>query len=122
MAKIYRFNLSNAAEQLHQNQTKISPEMMKSIAETVFSELEEEGFSEELENAELPNPAEHLYTNEVDLNLNILEIIDLKSPIFHSNNIHLNNEREEPEDESGDEDDEYDVSEIITNTLESIQF
>jgi hypothetical protein len=50
LAKVYRFNLSNAAEQFHQTQTEISSEMMKNIAETVFNELEEEIFSENSEN------------------------------------------------------------------------
>ena len=97
---------------------------MKNISETVFNIIEEEVFSEELENAELPNPVEHLYTNEQNLNLNISEIIDLRSPIFRSNVIHLNNnEREESsEDDSSDEEgDEYDVSEIITSRLEQMQ-
>jgi hypothetical protein len=43
---------------------------MKNIAEIVFNELEEV-FQEESVNAELPNPAEHLYTNKQDLNLDI---------------------------------------------------
>ncbi|CAG8513691.1 14505_t:CDS:2 [Funneliformis mosseae] len=68
---------------------------------------------QELENAELLNPAEHLYTNESAINLNISNIIDLQSPIFHSNRI---------ESESGLEDDEYDMNEIITSRLERMQF
>src|SRR4051812_10523196 len=71
LAKIYQFNLSNAAEKFHKNQTEISPEAMKNVAETVFNKLEEEVFQEESVNAELPNPAEHLYTNKQDLNLDI---------------------------------------------------
>ena len=114
LAKVYRFNLSNAAEQ---TQTEISPEMMKNVAETVFNELEEKIFSERPENTELPNPAEHLCTNEPDLTLDISNIINLQSSIFYSNVIDLdNNENEESDDESSDEDgedDEYDVNEII---------
>ncbi|RIA82403.1 hypothetical protein C1645_809635 [Glomus cerebriforme] len=107
LAKIYRFNLSNSAEQFHQNQTEVSPESMKRLQEQFFNELEEEVFSEELENIELPNPAEHLYINEPDLNLNISDVINLQPPIFHSTGIHFNNnEREVDEDESSDNDDE----------------
>ncbi|CAB4432060.1 unnamed protein product [Rhizophagus irregularis] len=76
LAKVYQFNLSNAAEQFCQNQIEISSEMMKNIAETVFNELEKETFSEESENAELSNLAEHFYTNESDLSLDVLNIIN----------------------------------------------
>ena len=123
LGKIYRFNLSNTAEQLRQTHTEISSEMMKNIAKTVFSELEEEVLPEELENAELQNPAERLYTNELDLNVNISNVIDFRSPIFRSNEINLNNNGgEESGDNSSDEDDEYNVNEIITNRLERMQF
>jgi hypothetical protein len=124
LAKIYRFNLSNAAKQFHQTQTEISPEMMKNVAETVFNELEGEIFPEESEDPELLNPAEHLYTNEPNLKLDISDVINFQSPIFHSNGIDLNNnESEESDDESSDEDDEdneYDVNEII-NSIERMQ-
>ncbi|EXX53345.1 uncharacterized protein OCT59_015709 [Rhizophagus irregularis] len=55
---------------------------MKNIAETVFNKFEEEAYLEESENAELPNPAEHFYTNEQDLNLDILNMINFQSLIF----------------------------------------
>jgi hypothetical protein len=125
LAKIYRFNLSNAAEQLHR--TEMTCEMMKNVAETVFNEFEKEVSLEESENAEFPNPTEHLYINELDLNLNVSDIVDLRSPIFHPNHgIHLNVNNSEEEDESSenelsDEDYEYDVSEIITSRLEGMQ-
>ncbi|CAB5383336.1 unnamed protein product [Rhizophagus irregularis] len=115
LAKVYRFNLSTAAEKFHKTQTEISPETMKNIAETVFNEFEEEAFLEESENAELPNPAEHLYTNEQDLNLDISNMINFQSSIFNSNG--NNNEHEESSDDESsdedDEDDEYDVNEIV---------
>ncbi|CAB4477600.1 unnamed protein product [Rhizophagus irregularis] len=85
LAKIYRFNLSNAAEQFYQAQEEISPEMVKNIIEIVFNELEEEAFLEESESAKLPNPAERLHTDEVNLNLNISDMVDFRSQIFHSN-------------------------------------
>ncbi|CAB5196266.1 unnamed protein product [Rhizophagus irregularis] len=115
LAKVYQFNLSTAAEKFHKTQTEISPETMKNIAETVFNEFEEEAFLEESENAELPNPAEHLYTNEQDLNLDISNMINFQSSIFNSNG--NNNEHEESSDDESsdedDEDDEYDVNEIV---------
>src|SRR5271154_2299597 len=83
LAKIYRFNLSNAAEQLHHTQLEMSSEMIKSIAETIFNELEE---LKEFENEELLNPAEDLMPNEPDLNINISDTIDLTSPIFQNAN------------------------------------
>ncbi|CAB4413404.1 unnamed protein product [Rhizophagus irregularis] len=90
---------------------------MKNIAETVFNEFEEEAFLKESENTELPNPAEHLYTNEQDLNLDISNMINFQLSIFNSNS--NNNEREESSnDESSDEDDEddeYDMNEIVTS-------
>ncbi|GBB91702.1 hypothetical protein RclHR1_19060002 [Rhizophagus clarus] len=76
LAKIYQFNLSNTAEQLYQIHEEIPSEMVKNIAETVFNELEEEISSEEPVSNELPNPAEHLYTDELNLNLNISDIVD----------------------------------------------
>ncbi|PKY32180.1 hypothetical protein RhiirB3_450184 [Rhizophagus irregularis] len=82
LAKVYQFNLSTVAEKFHKIQTKISSETMKNIAETVFNKFEEEAFLEESENAELPNPAEHFYTNEQDLNLDILNMINFQSLIF----------------------------------------
>jgi hypothetical protein len=119
LVKVYRFNLSNAAENFHKTQAEITPETMKNVAETVFNELGEEAFLEEPENAELSNPAEHLYTNEQNLNLDISNIINLQSSIFNSNS--NNNEHEESsddessEEEDEEDDDEYDVNEIITN-------
>ncbi|CAB4474245.1 hypothetical protein RIR_jg42550.t1 [Rhizophagus irregularis DAOM 181602=DAOM 197198] len=82
LAKVYQFNLSTVAEKFHKIQTKISSETMKNIAETVFNKFEEEAYLEESENAELPNPAEHFYTNEQDLNLDILNMINFQSLIF----------------------------------------
>ncbi|UZO20621.1 uncharacterized protein OCT59_013044 [Rhizophagus irregularis] len=59
--------------------------MVKNIIEIVFNELEEEAFLEESESAKLPNPAERLHTDEVNLNLNISDMVDFRSQIFHSN-------------------------------------
>jgi hypothetical protein len=117
LVKIYQFNLLNVAKQFHQIQMEISSEMMKNIAETVFNEFEEETFPEESEDAELPNLAKHLYMNEPDLNLDISNIINFRSPIFHENYFN-SNESEESGDKSSDEDGEdyeYDVNEIITS-------
>ena len=108
--------------------SEMSSKMMKSVAETVFNEIEKEVSLDESENDELLNPTEYLYTNELDLNLNVSDTVDFWSPIFHSNHrIHLNindNEREDEssENESNDEDFEYDVDEIITSRLERMQF
>ncbi|RGB22345.1 hypothetical protein C1646_677914 [Rhizophagus diaphanus] len=117
LAKFYQFNLSTATEKFHKTQTEISSETMKNIAETVFNKFEEKAFLEESENAELPNPAEHLYTNEQDLNLDISNMINFQSSIFNSNG--NNNKREESSDDKSsdkdDEDDEYDVNEIVTS-------
>jgi hypothetical protein len=116
LAKVYRFNLSNATKQFHQIQPEISPEMMKNIAETVFNELEDEIFSEKPENGELLNPAEHLYITEPNLNLDISNIIDFRSPIYYSDGIYPN-ENEISNEESSDEEEEndYNVNEIITS-------
>jgi hypothetical protein len=67
---------------------------------------------------ELSNPAEHLYTNEPNLKLNISNIINFQSPIFHNESHLNNNESEESGDESSEEDDEdneYDVNEIVAS-------
>jgi len=125
MVKIYQFNLSNITKKLSLTQIEMSLEIMKSVVETVFNKFEEV-FLKELENTELPNSAEHLYPNKLDLNLNILNIVDFQSPIFHSNGIHFNNNKREifgkDEDESSNENEEYDASEIITNRLERMHF
>ncbi|GBB83323.1 hypothetical protein RclHR1_10050006 [Rhizophagus clarus] len=94
LAKIYQFNLSNAAEQLHK--TEITCEMIKNIAETL------------------------------DLNLNVSDIVDLWSPIFHPNhgihpNVDNNGEDESSENELSEEDYEYDVNEIVVSRSESMQ-
>jgi len=99
----------------------MSSEMIKSIAETIFNELEE---LKEFENEELLNPAEDLMPNEPDLNINISDTIDLTSPIFQNanNRDHFNgNGEEESDEEESSEDNEYDVNEIITNRLERMQ-
>ena len=119
LAKIYRFNLSSTSEKLCQTQPEMSSEMIKNIAKTVFNEFEE-AFSEELEDSELPNPAEHLYSNEPDLNLNISNIIDFQSPIFRSTGIYFNDNNNEREEVSS-EDEESDVNEIITSRLGRMQ-
>jgi len=115
LAKVYRFNLSNVAERF-QTQSETSPEIMKNISKTVFNELEE-NLTKNLENIDLLNPAEHLYTDESDLELNISNIFNFRSSIFHSNEIDFNEIGESDDassDESG-EDNEYDVDEIIAN-------
>ncbi|CAG8438003.1 9848_t:CDS:1 [Funneliformis caledonium] len=102
----------------------MSSEMMINITETVFNKLEEQVSLEELKNAELLNSAEYLYINELAINLNISNIIDLQSPIFHSNEIYFNNEEIEKfyESEFDDENDKYDVNEIIMSRLKRMQF
>ncbi|RGB31934.1 hypothetical protein C1646_763517 [Rhizophagus diaphanus] len=104
LARIYQFILSNGAKQLHQ--TEMTCEMMKNVVKTVFNEFEKEVSLEESENAEFSNPTEHLYINELDLNLNISSIED----------------DEYSENELSDKDYEYDVNEIITNRLERMKF
>ncbi|GET03539.1 hypothetical protein RCL_jg22500.t1 [Rhizophagus clarus] len=86
LAKIYRFNLSDAAEQLYQ--TEMTSEMMKNVAKTVFNEFEKVASLEESENAELSNQTERLYTND----------------------------NEEDDESSENEDYEYNVNEIVTRT------
>ena len=113
LAKVYRFNLS---EQFNQTEN-LSPEIIKSIAETVF---DEEVFSEELENTELLNPAEHLCQNEPDLNLNISDIINFQSPIFRDIGIYFNNNEREVSSEDESSDGESDA--VITSRLERMQF
>ena len=94
--------------------------MIKNIAETVYNKLEEEIFLERLENTDLSNLAEHLNIDEPDLTLDILNIINFRSPIFYSNEIHLN-ENKKSDDESSNKNDEgykYDVNNIITSMEE----
>lgn len=115
LAKVYRFNLSNVVERF-KTQPEISPEMMKDISKTVFNELEENS-TKDLENIDLSNPAEHLYTDESDLELNVSNIINFRSLIFHSNEIDFNEieESDGASSDEGGEDNEYDVDEIIAN-------
>jgi len=58
--------------------------------------------------------------NEPDLNLNISNIIDFQSPIFHSTGIYFNDNNNEREEVSS-EDEESDVNEIITSRLGRMQ-
>ncbi|GBB97201.1 hypothetical protein RclHR1_02940003 [Rhizophagus clarus] len=121
--KDQNFNLSNTAEQLYQIHEEIPSEMVKNIAETVFNELEKEVSPEEPVSDELPNPAEYLHTDELNLNLNISDMVNYRSPIFHPNGTHFNNnEGEEYGDEysENEEDYEYDVDEIIISRLEEM--
>ncbi|CAG8565661.1 10394_t:CDS:2 [Funneliformis caledonium] len=102
---------------------EISLKIMKNVAETVFNKLEEQISLEELENAELLNLTEYFYINESAINLNISNIIDFQSSIFHSNKIYLNNKKGEfDKSESSDEDDKYNVNVIITSKLKRVQF
>ncbi|CAG8716319.1 5242_t:CDS:2, partial [Gigaspora margarita] len=59
--------------------TKVTPEIMINIAETVFKEFEEEEISDNDDDIEMLNPAKDLYSNEQDLNLSISTFINLES-------------------------------------------
>ena len=50
-----------------------------------------QNFPEGSENIELPNPAEHLYTNELDK----LKYFGHRSPIFHNGDSSYNNNQED---------------------------
>ncbi|CAG8800534.1 652_t:CDS:2, partial [Cetraspora pellucida] len=115
LAKVYRFNLSNPIDQLRHTQfIVITPEIMSDIAETVFKEFEEERLVEE-EDIELSNPTEDLYSNEIDLNLNVLSFINLRSLVFTNSEDRYENEvSNEIESDDDLQKNEYDVDEIIS--------
>ncbi|CAG8855823.1 22563_t:CDS:1, partial [Gigaspora margarita] len=117
LAKVYRFNLSNPIGQLRYTQTtKVTPEIMINIAETVFKEFEEEEISND-DNIEMLNPAKDLYSNEQDLNLSILTFINLESSVFTSKSNHKSENFDKTESDDNMQD-EYNVDEIVAMQLE----
>ncbi|CAG8538682.1 45005_t:CDS:1, partial [Gigaspora margarita] len=99
--------------------TEIIPEIMSNIAETVFKEFEEETIMEDNDD-ELFNPAEDLYPNEQNLNLNISTFIDFRSPVFTSSENYENEELNEVESDHynlQESEDDYNVDEIVARQL-----
>ncbi|RIB29003.1 hypothetical protein C2G38_2156433 [Gigaspora rosea] len=122
LAKIYQFNLSNSAEQLRLiHTTKVSPEIIANIAESVFKELEEEETLLD-DDVELSNPSEDLNLDEPKLNLKISNIINLQSSVFmctHSRTSFEDLDRDESDnDMQEDGESEYNVDEIVARQLD----
>ncbi|CAG8639364.1 16634_t:CDS:2 [Dentiscutata heterogama] len=93
---------------------KIISIIMSDIAETVFKEFEEERLVEE-EDIELSNPTEDLYSNELDLNLNVLNFIDLCSSVFTNSEDRYENEVSNKIESDDDlQENEYDVDKIVS--------
>ncbi|CAG8751368.1 16101_t:CDS:2, partial [Gigaspora margarita] len=122
LAKIYQFNLSNPAEQLHYiHTTEVSPKIMANIAKSVFKELEEKTLLDD--DVELSNPSEDLYSDEPNLNLKILNIIDFQSLVFiytHSRTSFkdLNRDESDNNDMQDNGESEYNVDEIVARQLD----
>ncbi|CAG8822937.1 22138_t:CDS:1, partial [Dentiscutata erythropus] len=81
---------------------------------TVFKEFEEERLVKE-EDIELSNPTEDLYSNELDLNLNVSNFIDLRSSVFtNSENRYKNEVSNEIKSDDDLQENKYDVDEIVS--------
>ncbi|CAG8569861.1 6891_t:CDS:2, partial [Gigaspora rosea] len=103
LAKIYRFNLSNPAEQLRHIHT-----------------TEEEILLED--DIELSNPSEDLYSDEPNLNLKISNIIDLQFSVFtctYSRTSFEDLDRDVSDNDMQDDgESEYNVDEIVARQLD----
>ncbi|CAG8616862.1 9529_t:CDS:2, partial [Scutellospora calospora] len=111
LAKVYQFYLSNLIEQLYHTQqtSEITPKLIENIMETVFKEFEEEILIED-KNEEMSNPTEDLYSDEQDLDLNILN--------FNTSNYESERFSNVESDDNSIQKSKYDVYEIVARQLD----